>query len=201
MKTWSQISAELNLALLNEGDIHPHVSEERAHLFHSHDNGATEFEWLNLINAFVMATKPTLCIETGTYTGLGTIAIAAALEWNNHGRLITLDIDECETAKKLIAGYDLSGRVDFVKSDARKFISDWYGLKFNFAFIDSGGERLQETNLLHARGLMSSGAPIILHDASLLRNPGETVGSQFERECSIKGHTISLSRGIRIMFA
>jgi predicted O-methyltransferase YrrM len=200
MKSWSQISDELRLSNLIEGDVHPHVPQERAHMFHAHDPGATEFEFLNLIHALVLATKPTLCIETGTYTGLGTIAIASALAWNNHGNLITLDTDECKAGRELIAKYALGDRATFVTRSAIDFIRSYSEQPFQFAFIDSGSERLEETNLLHERVLLAPGSIVVLHDASPFRNPGETIGSRFERECSLKGHTISLSRGLRLMF-
>ncbi len=201
MKTWDQIAQEIGLQNLVESNIHPHVPKERAELFRSHDNGGTEYEFLNLIRAFVIATKPRLCLETGTSNGFGTIAIASGLAHNQIGKLITLDIEHCHVAQSLMAKYDLTPFVSFVKQDAYAFINDYKGDQFGFAFIDSGGARLHETNALCDLKKMVPGSVMIIHDCSPFRNKGETPYSLFESQCKVHGHTIPFSRGLRIMFA
>lgn len=199
--SWDQIRVELGLDKFGEADIHPHVAAERAEFFHSHDCGGTEFEFLNLIHAIVLATKPKWCIETGTFTGLGTLAIAHALHWNNYGCLITLDIENMLDARELIQRYDLGAHVRFEVENASDFIRRYNGEPFEFAFIDSGGERLGETNLLIGGGKLKAGAIVVAHDASPLRHAEPTLGTQLIKECPLPGHTIPFSRGLRIMFA
>jgi Methyltransferase domain len=50
---------------------------------------ARRFGWY----AIVRARQPELVVEAGTYLGLGSCVIAAALLRNGHGRLTTIDID------------------------------------------------------------------------------------------------------------
>lgn len=50
--------------------------------------------------ALVTATRPTLCLEIGTYSGRSAIPIALALQYNGHGTLIGVDpYDPIESAK------------------------------------------------------------------------------------------------------
>jgi len=202
MNNWERITSDLGLAKLNESDIHPHCPEEKSHLFHSCDSGGTEFEFLNLINALALARKPEHCLETGTYTGFGTVAIAAALSWNGFGILRTIDIDPCEGARKMINGFGLQGHVDFIVKDALEYCQTYDGPPFEFVFIDSGSSRIDEANALIERKKLASGAIVVLHDASPLRTGMPNSWHHiFVDRCSLKGHTIELSRGLRIMFA
>ncbi|HEX9116182.1 MAG TPA: class I SAM-dependent methyltransferase [Anaerolineae bacterium] len=56
---------------------------------------ATEPHWARRLGwySLVRAIQPTHVVETGTYLGLGSCVIAAALLKNGHGRLTTIDID------------------------------------------------------------------------------------------------------------
>lgn len=202
MNNWEIIASELGLCKLCESDIHPHCPEEKSHLFHSSDSGGTEFEYLNLINALVRASKPEHCLETGTYTGLGTLAIASALSWNGSGILHTIDIEECVDARGRVSAYGLGGHVDFVVKDALEFCKTYEGPPLGFVFIDSGPTRIDETNTLLERKKLAPGAIVVLHDASPLRTGmANTWHHVFEDRCPLKGHTMPLSRGLRIMFA
>lgn len=201
ISSWEQIEEQLGLSKRIELDIHPHHPDERADLFHSKDNsGSTEFEFLNLIHAFVLATKPAIALETGTFTGMGTVAIAKALNWNGFGKLTTVDVEKCQEARDCIERTGLSHHVEFVQSDSLKYCSEYDGKPFNLVFIDSGAERLAETNMLIKREKLAPSAVIILHDASPLREVDVTWFHRFEKECPLKSYTIKLSRGLRIMF-
>lgn len=200
MKTWNELGKDIGLNARVEGSIHPHAPEERAHLYRSHDDGGTEYEFLNLIHAFVLALKPEAVLETGTYGGLGTLAISHALALNGTGKLWTVDIEMCDPARKLIEQSNLSQRVEFVTMDAYEFIKT-VDRKYDMAFVDSGGARLQEANLLVSLNRLSPHAVVLLHDASPYRVGMErSWHTIFTEECSLKGFTIPFSRGIRIMY-
>jgi predicted O-methyltransferase YrrM len=79
---WNQIAQDLGLAEGRESSLHPHVAEERSELFRAADGGSTEYEYLNLIHGLVLATKPTLVLETGTFRGYGTLALGSAIHRN-----------------------------------------------------------------------------------------------------------------------
>lgn len=195
---WTRISSEIGLYTTIEGNVHPHVPIEIAHLYHCHDNCSTEWEFLNLINAFVIATKPKLAIETGTYWGYAAMAIASAMRANGIGKLITLDIVESVGAKQLSDRFGFNDIIEFRTEDAFQFINQWNGDRFDFAFIDSGLTRTQECQALVA-GKASPDAIIIHHDASPYRagtTSNELIVNYLKTvPCSLK---IWKSRGLQI---
>src|SRR5581483_7394265 len=129
-----------------EIDIHPHVSSERADLFHSEDPGATELEYLALLRSLVLATKPTLLFETGAWNGAGTEALAAATMVNGFGRLITLDLD-ADACQRVRERLNHAKNVDVVNCNSLDYIAQYHGPPFDFAFLDSQlPTRVEELN-------------------------------------------------------
>lgn len=201
--SWETVVSELGLSGMCERDVHPHDPRERAELFHvRNDSGSTEFEFLNLLHAFTMTIKPDLVLETGTFTGMGTVAIAHALSWNGFGRLLTVDLEDCAEAKAVVQRYALAHLVEFIQSDSKEFCATYSGNPFDMAFIDSGDGRLIESNALCQRSKLTKGAPVFVHDTSPFRVGMATSWNEiFEKESVMGGHNIALSRGIRIMFS
>src|SRR5271170_7877802 len=58
-----------------------------------YDGNATEVETLEFIYALVRLLKPSVCIETGTWLGYGTLYIAQALQDNGLGKVSTAEVD------------------------------------------------------------------------------------------------------------
>src|SRR5262249_34901863 len=104
---------------------HPHVPEEKAHLFTALDNGSTEFEVLNLLHALVSTFKPEVALETGTYRGFGAIAMASAMAANGVGRLHTVELnpDNADEARSNIDRFDpgLWERLELHHDDSCRF--------------------------------------------------------------------------------
>ena len=200
--TWDEITADLNLAAQIEGVVHPHDIRDCAGLFHVRDNsGSTEYEFLNLLHAFVLAMKPARVIETGTFTGMGTVAIAHAMKMNGVGRLWTVDLEDCTEAKQHIHDYELGLCTEFVRSDSADFCARYLGEPFDLAFIDSGEGRLKETLTLIERGMLREGALVLVHDAGPYRqNFSSSWKEAFDGGCPLHANTLPLSRGLRIMF-
>jgi predicted O-methyltransferase YrrM len=162
--TWADISTSLGLFSKCEADLHPHVPEEKAHLFHAADGCGTEWEYLNLLHALVIAIKPAHVIETGTAGGLGTLALASALSANGEGTVVTVDIGECRPARELVKRYQLSSIVRFVCTDAYTHCVTTND-SYDFGFFDSEvNARHQECAVLVRREKISGLA--LFHDAS-----------------------------------
>lgn len=197
---WHQIAQDLGLNQCKESEVHPHAPEERAELFRAADGGSTEYEYLNLIHALTLAAKPLLVLETGTFRGYGTLAIASALHLNGMGQLITVDMGECREAKGLLQKYGLN-MVQCVQSDSVKFCAQWTGEPFNLVFHDSGmSVRHRECDLLHRRAKLAPGALAIFHDASPLRHG---MDCSWEMLTYLDQHSsglkLNLSRGLRVL--
>jgi predicted O-methyltransferase YrrM len=197
---WNHIVQDLGLSERKESEVHPHAPEERAELFRAADGGSTEYEYLNLIHALVLAAKPLLVLETGTFRGYGTLALASALHSNGLGELITVDQGGCSEAKTLLQKYGMD-MVRFVQSDSVQFCAQWTGDPFNLVFHDSGmSVRHRENDILQRRGKLAPQALAIFHDASPLR---------YGVDCSWEliqylnqprnGLAFNLSRGLRIV--
>ncbi len=168
MRTWDAICERYALHECMEQEHHPHDMREQSWLYACKDGGTTEYEFLNLLHAMVIATKPATVLECGTFRGFGTLAIAHALAWNGHGKLVTLDIDRCQVARDMIGIEDFSHIVQFEQSEALHVCKD-RSRKWDFAFIDSGDDRDAEALALMS-GSMNPNGTIAMHDASPYRN-------------------------------
>lgn len=155
----------------SESMVHPHTSEEKANLFSSMDMGSTEVETINFINSIVYCFKPSLVLETGTYLGCGTIAIAQALCANGFGKVITMDINESyqKIAKANVELVGLSKYVEFIQSSSFEVIKNYNGPQFDFIFFDSDASRKEEFEMIVERKLFSENAICMFHDTSAKR--------------------------------
>lgn len=197
-----------------ESEVHPHCPQEKAELFCSFDNGSTEIEVLAFLRAIVQLIKPQFVLETGTFLGIGAIAIGHALRENGFGKLITLETKQelCEKAKEKIYNCGLSGYVEIVNMDSLQFIAQLSPrgfLKFDFAFFDSATPvRIKEFWSLWHKGLLAN--IVAFHDTSIYREktltiPGEPQSEylaeldKIEKKCCRGRLEFNLSRGLRIM--
>lgn len=193
-----------------ENEIHPHLPEERADLFHSADPTATEYETLNFLRSFIISTKPTHIVETGTHVGFGTIAIADAIKYNGFGKLWTIEyIDNYrQQAIANVKKYDesLLDHVNFILADTREWLKNT-DLQFDFGFFDSElAYRHIEFNII--KDNLKYNAPFwaMFHDTA--RNRSLTMGSNSSKEMIQELDNLSLgkewmefpySRGFRIL--
>jgi predicted O-methyltransferase YrrM len=166
-----------------EDKTHPHVVEERAHLYHSIDDGqSTEFEVLHFLNALIICFKPRRIIETGTAYGFGTIAIVDALINNGFGFLHSLDCNSnrIKQARGNLKKYFKKQKTyqqhhqiiqqhsfDFIDNYRAKTDAD----KFDLGFFDSSlVDRSSEFKMMAKRGILNKNFLAIFHDTSRLRS-------------------------------
>ncbi|HSI72189.1 MAG TPA: class I SAM-dependent methyltransferase [Fimbriimonas sp.] len=160
-----------HLPTLAEPEVHPHVPEERADLFHSVGADSPELETLTLLNALVCLFKPELALVTGTASGYSTVAIASALRSNRNGRVHTIELDEGVATKAhqnmLALDSDLESWITYHIGDSRAFIQEWMAPPLDFVFFDSPFEvRHAELELMLRRGMLADGAVCVFHDTS-----------------------------------
>lgn len=130
---------------------------------------SSEEETLEILYALVRSTKPELVLETGTWKGHGTAAMARGCWKNGFGKVITVDYEESmrreldERAKE--APFPLMERVEFVHSHTLDFLRAYGGPAFGFAFLDSDpGSRVEELHILRDRKLALG--LVMIHDTS-----------------------------------
>jgi hypothetical protein len=144
--------------------------DARTELFwRSNCSADTEFEFLGLLHYLVRSLKPQRCIETGTASGLGAVAIASALAMNGTGgKLVTVDIGRCDNARSTVEKSGLSEFVEFIQSDSMRHCAS-VAEGYDFGFFDSAIEiRALEIKMLRDRGKLSGLCAV--HDTGLTRH-------------------------------
>jgi predicted O-methyltransferase YrrM len=199
--------------LQSERDAHPHVAEERAHLFLAYDAGSTEIEILNWLYATVCLVKPQHVLETGAFQGLGTLALASACRANGFGvvHAVEIDADLCALVTKRLAKARLSPFAQVYCADSREFLRKT-SLCFEFAFFDSQVEiRAEEFRICREREALRGIA--VFHDTSCQRTrsldlyPDEATHRRYRedlmrlaREAGAGFFDFELSRGLFVIF-
>lgn len=150
---------------------HPRCSKPHS-LWSAPDKDATELEVTAFIAALVRLTKPNLVVETGTYQGHTTAAIADALEANgDDGWVLTYETDQAraEEAHTLLEAHAAVGRVSIYNCTIQAFAPP---AAVDLAFLDSSmGGRQAEMDFIWSR--ITPGGLVLVHDASPLRPPGK----------------------------
>lgn len=137
-------------------------TDERGCEWSSEDGMATELEVREFMYGLVRLIKPQIVIETGSYTGEMTTYIADGMRSNNVSRRL----DTCETDRELFArAQRLTEMFDFVTVHHMTGVelinrSD----RIDLAFLDSGGDRLEEVKALLPR--LNQGAFVVIHDTN-----------------------------------
>ena len=126
------------------------------------ENWSTEDEIYEFIYGMVRALKPQVCVDSGTFEGDGTVAIAEALKENrNGGKVYTIDHKNFGTTEKL-GKYD---NVVIVRGSAPNIIGTLDITKIDFAFLDSGHDFGQVTKeLKFIDRYMTKTGYILIHD-------------------------------------
>lgn len=155
-----------------ESTIHPHLAEEVAFLFTAENGGATEEEYLGVLAALVRALKCRRVLETGAWTGSGTLRLARAMEANGFGELHTVDLDPAALAiakGRIDAQYFTAVRVHYHAGDSLEFVKACTE-PFGLVFLDSALPlRALELAEILERGLLERGGVAVIHDTSRLR--------------------------------
>jgi len=210
---WVERVQMLGGILIPENAAHDHCPEEQAHLFHTFGGGGTEIETLWLLWALLRITKPQLVLETGTFHGVGTFALASALKENGRGKLLSLEMDKDKAleAYNTLKGTDLTGFFEIINQDSLEFIEqlDTQKLKFDFTFFDSKNNiRPAEFKMLYEKGGLTNF--VAFHDTSRLREKTFIIESEpqdvyvaeldkIEKMYCRGGLEFPLAKGLRVM--
>jgi predicted O-methyltransferase YrrM len=133
-------------------------------LWHMADSQSTELEVLDFLKVLVTTIKPQLIVETGTFLGYGTIALAQGLKANGFGRVITIEFDPiiCAKAKERIRAAGLSDWVECRnESSTETTINGTIDLLFSDSAIT-----LREQEIRRLLSQVSPRGLIAIHDAS-----------------------------------
>lgn len=89
-----------------------------------------------LLEALIVVSGARSVLEIGTFTGVGALAMAAALPAG--GRVVTLelDADNAAVARRHIAGSPMGDRIELIEGDARQTLPRLPG-PFDLVWIDA----------------------------------------------------------------
>ncbi len=89
-----------------------------------------------LLEALIVVSGARMVLELGTFTGVGTLAMAAALP--SGGRVVTLELDaeHAAVARRHIAASGMADRIELIEGDARQTLPSLAG-PFDLVWIDA----------------------------------------------------------------
>ncbi len=131
------------------------------------DEQGAETETSEFIHGLIRLIKPAVVVETGCYLGDTTIAIAKALKENDHGKLYSCDVNGLyvKEVNDWIARENLSDWAEAILITGEELIAQ-LGNQIDFAFIDSGGDKVRKREIETLIPFMRSLQMFALHDTA-----------------------------------
>lgn len=166
------------------------------YLWHMADSQSTELEVLDFLKALVTTVKPRLIVETGTFLGYGTIALAQGLKANGFGRIITVESDPVIWAKAK-ERIKAAGLGDWVESRNESSTEITVDGTIDLLFSDSA-IALREQEIRRLLSQISPQGLIAIHDASSHFRIVRDLVLRMEQEGLISAVMLPTPRGLAI---
>jgi predicted O-methyltransferase YrrM len=129
-----------------------------------YDTMTAELEVLQFLKALVVAMKPALIVETGTFTAISTIAMAGGLQENGFGKIITCELDP-EVFAKAKERIDQSGVAGFIECRNESSLEMRIDGTIDILFCDSDHE-IRESEVRRFLPQLNPNGLVLMHDAS-----------------------------------
>jgi predicted O-methyltransferase YrrM len=168
----------------------------RPELWRMLDSQTTEVEVIELLKSLVIAMKPNLIVETGTFLGFSTIKMAEGLQENGFGKIVTVEYDPVVFAKAK-ERIDASGLGSWIEYRNESSLDTRVEGTIDMLFSDShlAGREEEIRRLLpqlSPRGL------ILIHDASSHFRVVREAALRLEKEGLISIVLLPTPRGLVI---
>jgi predicted O-methyltransferase YrrM len=165
-------------------------------LWHMLDSQSTEVEVLDLLKTLVIALKPRLIVETGTFLGHGTTKLAEGARGNGFGKVITIEFDPA-IRERALARFESMGLSSWIESRLESSLDTVIEGTIDFLFSDSHlanreAEIRRLLPQLDPRGLL------VIHDASSHFKLVREAALRLEAEGLISTVLLSTPRGVVI---
>jgi predicted O-methyltransferase YrrM len=132
--------------------------------WHMYDSLSAEVEVLDFLKALVIALKPELVVETGTFSGLSTLRIAEGLAANGFGRIITCELDK-KVYDAAVQRFAASGLASWIDARNVSSLEMKVNGRIDLLFCDSEGP-LREQEVRRFLPQVNPNGLILIHDAS-----------------------------------
>ena len=128
------------------------------------DEWTPEIETLEFLYAMTRLTKPTYCVETGSWRGFLAEALCRALQQNGRGKLISLEkeADIYAVANERIAEHNLEAQVEIILTNSLAFTPTE---KIDLLILGSD-VNLRLSEFLHFKPYLNNKAIIVFQDAN-----------------------------------
>ncbi len=128
------------------------------------DPMTSETEVLDFLRSLVITVKPRLVVETGTFRGISTLALAEGMKQNGFGRLVTIEYDPkvYAAAKQRI---EAAGLADWVECRNQSSLDATVDGTIDLLFCDSQ-QVIREAEVRRFYPQVNEHGLILVHDAS-----------------------------------
>jgi predicted O-methyltransferase YrrM len=163
-------------------------------LWKMYDSMSAEVEVLDFLRQLVITLKPNLVVETGTFMGVSTLAIAEGLKQNGFGRVITVEFDPkvFAKAKERIGASGLGPWIDARNQSSLDLQVEG---AIDLFFSDSDIQ-VREREVRHFLPQISPTGLILIHDASSLQKVVREAALRLEAEGLISVVLLPCPRGL-----
>jgi caffeoyl-CoA O-methyltransferase len=143
----------------------PHAECLEPELWSAPDDASSEHEVSFFLRALTRLAKPRLIIETGSFHGFTTVALAAALQDNDRGKVISLELDPvaAAVARERIASAGLSRWATVTVASSLEWSPEE---PIDMAFLDAGSGWHRAHEFMHLRDHMHPGTLVAVHDTA-----------------------------------
>jgi predicted O-methyltransferase YrrM len=165
-------------------------------LWKMYDSMTAEAEVLDFLRQLVITLKPNLVVETGTFMGVSTLAIAEGLNQNGFGRVITVELDPKVFAKAK-ERIDASGLASWIDARNQSSLDLHVNGSIDLLFSDSD-INIREREVRHLLPQISPNGLILIHDASSHQKVVRDAALRLEAEGLISVVLIPTPRGLAV---
>jgi predicted O-methyltransferase YrrM len=160
------------------------------------DTMTAEVEVLELLRSLVVAVKPRLVVETGTFLGISTLYMAEGLRENGFGRIVTCDPDP-EVFARASEKMNGSGLGAWIDHRCQPSLEIEVPGTIDLLFCDSLPE-LREPEVRHFLPRVNPNGLILMHDASSHLRTVREAALRMEKEGLISVLLLPTPRGLVI---
>lgn len=158
------------------------------------DAQTAELEVLDFLKALVIATKPALIVETGTFIGHSAIKMAEGLKANGFGRTISIEFDPTIFAKAR-ERIEASGLRSWIECRNESSLETKVDGMIDIFFSDSD-TAIREAEIRRFLPQISPGGLVLVHDASSQFKVVREAALRLEQEGLLSVILLSTPRGL-----
>lgn len=164
--------------------------------WHMMDAQSAELEVLDLLKSIVLAVKPDLIVETGTFIGHSAIKMAEGLRANGSGKIVTVEYDPAIYLKAR-ENIEASGLGNWIECRNASSLETSIAGPIDILYSDSE-TKIRESEVRHFLPLIRPRGLVLIHDASSQFKLVREAALKLEQEGLLSVVLLSTPRGLVI---